>query len=239
MIPRLLDAGESALVVEFGTRIDDQIADRVLALDAALTAEAVPGVLELVPTYRSLMIHYDPLILPRASLEAAVNRALPASANLGQDRTLWQVPACYDPEFAIDLAHIAAATGLTADEVIAQHAGARYRLVMYGFAPGWAYLSGLPAALTLPRRESPRDRIPEGSLIVAGGQAIVAGPAMPSGWHLLGRTPERMFDPARDPPIPFRTGDMLEFRPVSRDAFDALQTRAAGGEILSRRQVRQ
>lgn len=235
MTPRFLDAGECALVVEFGRQIDDGSAERVLALDAALSAVAVPGVLELVPTYRSLMIHYDPLVLSRALLDAAVNRALVAQAAPGQDGALWQVPACYDPEFGIDLAHVADATGLSADAVVALHAGARYRLVMYGFAPGWAYLSGLPAALTLPRRSQPRDRIPEGSLIVAGGQAIVAGPAMPSGWHLLGRTPERMFDPARDPPIPFRTGDLLEFRPVSRGEYDALLRRAAGGEILSRR----
>jgi KipI family sensor histidine kinase inhibitor len=105
---------------------------------------------------------------------------------------------------------------------------------MYGFAPGWAYLSGLPPALALPRRTSPRDRIPAGSLIIAGGQAIVAGMAMPSGWHIIGRTPERMFAPARAEPFLFAVGDRLAFQPVDLATFHALAARAEAGEVLAR-----
>lgn len=219
--PRFLDAGETALVVEFGDRIDEALAAKVRALDAALAAAPPPGLREAVPTYRSLMIHYDPLQTSRAALVAAVERARGA-AIAAQEGRLWQLPACYDPEFAEDLDHVAAATGLDAAGVIRLHAGATYRLAMYGFAPGWAYLSGLPAALALPRRTSPRPRIPAGSLIVAGGQALVAGGAMPSGWHILGRTPLRMFDPARDPAFLMEVGDRLTFEPVDRATFDRL-----------------
>jgi KipI family sensor histidine kinase inhibitor len=114
------------------------------------------------------------------------------------------------------------------------HAGAVYRVAMFGFAPGWAYLSGLPAALTLPRRASPRDRIGDGSLIVAGGQAIVAALAMPSGWHILGRTAERLFAPARDPVFLLSPGDRLSFDPVDAATHAALSARTAAGEVVAR-----
>jgi KipI family sensor histidine kinase inhibitor len=232
---RLLDAGECALVAEFGDRIDTALHDRVLALDAALALSPLAGVIETVPTYRSLMVHYDPLVLPRARLAEHLLHL--AAAAVGADagpRRLWRLPACYDADFAEDLAHVAQVTGLPPTEVIRLHASARYRVYMYGFAPGWAYLGGLPAALTLPRRAAPRDRIPSGALIIAGGQAIVAGDAMPSGWHILGRTPARMFAPGRDPAFLVNVGDLITFDPVDRATYDSLSARAAAGEVLAR-----
>ncbi len=233
--PRLLDAGECALVVEFGATIDPALSARVLALDAALAAAPPPGVTETVPTYRSLMIHYDPLAISRAGLAAAVAAALAAPpAEVADKGREWCLPACYAPALAEDLGAVAAATGLTPAAVVAAHSGADYRVVMQGFAPGWAYLSGLPAALALPRRASPRPRIPGGSLIVASGQAIVAAGPMPSGWHILGRTPARLFDPGRDPVFLLSPGDRLRFAPVDEAEFAALAARAAAGEPLIR-----
>ena len=233
-LPRFLDAGECAVSVEFGDRLDDQLIAQVLGLDAALAEAPVPGIIETVPTYRSLMVHYDPLALPRAALLDHLRAALAQPAKAASTGTLWHLPACYDPALAEDLPHIAAATGLTVAEVIRRHSTAAYTVVMYGFAPGWAYLSGLPAALTLPRRVSPRDRIPAGSLIIAGGQAIVAALPMPSGWHILGRTPERLFAAARDPAFLLAPGDRLAFDPVDAASFAALEARAAAGEVLAR-----
>lgn len=233
-LPRFLNAGETALVVEFGQSIDPVANAKVLALDSALTAAAPKGLLELVPTYRSLMLHYDPLIVTRDALVRAVTACLSASVAAPVARHLWTLPACYDPEFATDLAHVSAVTGLPPDRVIALHSAARYGVCMYGFAPGWAYLGGLPAELTLPRRASPRPRIAAGSLIIAGGQAIVATMAMPSGWHILGRTPERLFRPDRNPPFPIAVGDQITFAPVDRACFEALEARAAAGEALAR-----
>jgi KipI family sensor histidine kinase inhibitor len=231
--PRFLDAGETALVVEFGQRIDPALNARVLALDAALAQARLQGVVECVPTYRSLMIHYDPLTLSRGALVQAVTVHLAAPAPAPVGRRLWTLPACYDPTLAEDIDHICTATGLPAAEVAAAHAAARYTVTMYGFAPGWAYLDGLPAALTLPRRRAPRAQIPAGSLIIAGGQAIVATMAMPSGWHILGRTPERLFRPGEDPAFPVQVGDVLTFAPVDRATYDALAARAAAGERLA------
>ncbi len=232
--PRFLDAGECALTVEFGDTIDDALAAKVLALDAALAATPHDGILETVPTYRSLMVHYDPLTLPRATLIAHLRAALDQPAPPRTNHRLWHLPACHDPAMAEDLPHIATTTGLPVPEVLRLYASATYTVVMYGFSPGWAYLSGLPAALALPRRTTPRDRIPSGSLIVAGGQAIVAALAMPSGWHILGRTPERLFNPARSPSFLLAPGDRLRFDPVDAATFAALDARAATGEILAR-----
>jgi inhibitor of KinA len=234
-LPRFRDAGEAALVVEFGTVIDDRLAEQVLALDLALLAAPLHGLLESVPTYRSLMLHYDPLVLPRASLIGHIGRLLSQGAPVATTGRLWCLPACYDPLFADDIGHVARTTGLAADRVIALHAGATYRIVMYGFAPGWAYLSGLPPALTLPRRATPREMIPAGALIIAGGQAIVAAGPMPSGWHIIGRTAARLFMPGQDPAFPLSPGDRLQFDPVDAGAFAALQQRAAAGEVLMRR----
>jgi inhibitor of KinA len=233
MRPVFRDAGECALVVEFGDRIDDALTDQVLALDAALPP--IAGVLETVPTYRSLMMHYDPLILPRVALVAQVEAAL-ARASVGQARgQLWELPACYDPTLGIDLGHVSNATGLDTARVVALHAGAIFRVVMYGFAPGWAYLSGLPPALNLPRRATPRDEIPAGSLIIAGGLAIVAALPMPSGWHIIGQTAERLFVPEREPAFLFAPGDRLRFVAVDLGTHQSLQERAAAGEPLARK----
>lgn len=232
--PRFLDSGELALTVEFGTVISDELSAKVLALDAALRSEPLPGIQEVVPTYRSLMIHYDPLVLAREALVAHVERTLetaPAAPRTGRH---WVLPACYDPSLAPDLPHIAAATGLSESQVVRLHAGTTFAVVMCGFAPGWAYLSNLPPALTLPRRTTPRDRIDAGSLIVAGGQAIVAALPMPSGWHILGRTPERLFAPQRNPVFLLAPGDSVAFDRIDAATFASLEARAAAGERLAR-----
>ena len=139
---RFLDAGETALVVEFGAEVDPAVNDRVLALDAALSERALAGVHESVPTYRSLMIHYDPLVLERAVLIETIRtiEADPLKQRAPVDR--WTIPCCYDPSIAEDLNEVSAMTGLTPERVVALHSGATYRVYMYGFAPGFCYLGG-------------------------------------------------------------------------------------------------
>jgi len=235
--PRLLDAGDAALVAEFGDGVDPAISDRVLALDAAITALDLPGVRESVPTYRSLMIHYDPLVIDRASLAARVLDLAghpPAETRRG---ALWTIPCCYDREFAEDLDVIATTCGLTPDEVVKLHSGARYRLYMYGFAPGYCYLGGLPQELAkVSRRTTPRPPHPPNVIMIAGGLASVATFPMPTGWLLLGRTPERMFSLTREPTVLLDVGDELTFAPIDRATFDALEARAAAGEVVAKKE---
>jgi len=234
--PVFRDAGEAALVVEFGSTVDPAINDRVLALDAALQACAPAGLRECVPTYRSLMVHYDPLVLDRAALVGLVTEALAAAPAVRPGAALWTIPCCYAPEFAEDLFAIAEQTGLAPERVVALHAGATYRVYMYGFAPGFAYLGGLPRELAISRRTTPRPPHPPNTVLVGGGLTLVSTFSMPTGWWLIGRTPETMFALRREPAFLVDVGDSLRFDPIDRATFDRLAERVAAGEIVARRE---
>ena len=235
--PRFLDAGEAALVVEFGSRVDPALNDRVLALDAALRAAPPEGLRECVPTYRSLMIHYDPLRIGRAALVAAVEAALEAGQAEARAATLWILPCCYEPGFGEDLDEAADRLALPPDALVRQHAEAAYRVYMYGFAPGFAYLGGLPEALAVPRRPAPRPPHPAGAIMIGGGLCAVGTFPMPTGWYVVGRTPERLYAPERPEPFLIQAGDGLRFEPVDADTFQALERRAQGGEVVARREA--
>lgn len=232
--PRFLPAGESALVVEFGSSIDPVLNDRVRALDRALATHPIAGIIETVPTYRSLMIHFEPRVL---STEALTNqiRALdlaPAQMTAPQH---WLIPACYDEPCAEDLAEVAVALDLTKEDIIALHTGAPYRVYMYGFAPGYVFLGGLPPELDISRRPKPRPPVPPGSLLIAGGQALIASVSMPTGWYNLGATPALLFDPKRDPPCLIEIGDHVTFERIDRTTYTNLRQAAANGAPIARR----
>ena len=227
--PRFLQAGETALVVEFGRTADRAFHDQVLALDAALARSPIEGITETVPTYRSLMIHFDPRIAGAEGLIAALS-GIEASAAPRQTARRWRVPARYDEPHGEDLAELAGLTGLPADRIATLHAGATYRVVMYGFAPGFVFLDGLPEDLRVSRRQTPRPPAQPGALTIANGQALIASVAMPTGWYVVGRTPARTFDPRRDPAFPIAVGDEVVFERVIPDRFDALLRAAEDGE---------
>jgi inhibitor of KinA len=231
---RFLDAGEAALVVEFGADVDPAINDYVVALDAALDVLAIAGVRETVPTYRSLMIHYDPLVLARSALVDAVRTIETGAVAPRAAVDLWTIPCCYDPAMAEDLGVISAMTGLSPERVVALHAGATYRVYMYGFAPGFCYLGGVPNELVVSRRATPRAPHPPNTVLLGGGLTLVATFAMPTGWWLIGRTPERMFALERDRVFLVGVGDALRFEPVDTATFAALEARAGAGEIVAK-----
>ena len=235
-IPRFLHAGETALVVEFGTRIDPAIHARVLAFDRAVQTAQIDAILETVPTYRSLMIHYDPTLIEPQALIGQL-QGLPSHAGeRDEPRRRWIVPVCYAPGFAEDLETVATQLRLPLERIVALHAGATYRLYMYGFAPGWAYLGGLPVELNISRRAKPRSPTTANSILIAGGQALVATMPMPTGWYVLGRTPERLFSLARDPVFLAAVGDELKFEPIDQSVFAELEERAIRGEIVARQE---
>ncbi len=226
--PRLLLAGESALVVEYGDSADPAHHDAVLALDAALVAASLDGILETVPTYRSLMIHFDPRVLTNEALAAHVAGLDPGAIERPAPRR-WRVPACYDDPHAEDLAEVATLLGLTPERVAALHVGVSYRVVMYGFAPGFVFLAGLYDALHVSRRRTPRLPAQAGALTIANGQALICSVAMPTGWYVLGRTPARTFDPHGEPVFPLAVGDEIVFERVDAERFEALARAAEEG----------
>jgi KipI family sensor histidine kinase inhibitor len=234
--PRFLDCGEAAISVEFGDSVDPAINARVLALDAALCAEPPMGLRETAPTYRSLFLRYEPLELSRAALIARLESLTASLADRAQDGgagARWTIPCCYDPALAEDISEAAALLGLSAQALAQRHAGADYRAYMYGFAPGWCYLGGLPQALAIARRASPRGPTPQGAVLVGGGLSLVATNPMPTGWYVVGRTPERLFSPQREPPFLIAPGDVIRFEPIDATTFRALDARAARGETLA------
>lgn len=232
--PRFLAAGDAVLTIELGDAIGAELSERVTAFDAAIQAAAIEGIVETVPTYRSLSVHYDPAVLDAAALRARIE-ALEIDPAAGRNPArLWHIPVAYGGDYGMDLEHIAERHGLTPERVVELHSRGRYRVYMIGFAPGFSYLGGLDERLHTPRRTEPRLRTPAGSVSIGGMQAAVSSVEVPSGWHMLGRTPVRTFDLRRDRPFLFSIGDAVRFEPIAHGEWAALEARAAAGETVAR-----
>jgi inhibitor of KinA len=217
--PRFLLAGDAGLVVEFGDAIDPEINHRVHALARALTEHLLPGLGEAVPSYRSLLVHYDPLCLSYAEVESFVSEALQrCEGATPPEPRLIEIPTVYGGEHGPDIGFVAEHNGLSVEEVVRLHSEATYTVYMLGFTPGFPYLGGLPNALAAPRLETPRQRVPAGSVGIAGAQTGVYPLATPGGWRLIGWTPVALFDPARTPPALLHPGDQVRFVPVEEEA---------------------
>jgi inhibitor of KinA len=229
MTVRFLSAGDRALVVEFGNRVDRDLSDEVLRLDTNLRSSALPGVVETVPTFRSLMVHYDPLVTSRADLEDAISGRLDRQAKPRDSATLWRVPVCYKGEFAPDLAEVARLTGATPSEVVALHGAVLYHVYMLGFLPGFPYMGDLPRQLALPRRADPRLRVPAGSVSIATNLTAIYPYESPGGWHLIGTTPIRLFDPERPRPALLDPGDIVRIEPIDPASFAAIKKAVDSG----------
>jgi KipI family sensor histidine kinase inhibitor len=231
--PRLLPSGDSAITVEFARNIDDAANLRVLALDRALAEAPIAGVTETVPTYRSLLVHYDPCTIDFQTLgrRLAALAQTPAAAEAKARR--WRVPVAYGGENGIDLEDVAKALNTTPDNIVARHVAGDYRVAMIGFTPGWSYLSGLEKFLHMPRRQNPRLLTPAGTISIGGVQTGIQCLAGPSGWHLLGRTPVRTYQLHREPTFLTEPGDRVTFFPIDAKTFAEQDRAAEAGEIVA------
>lgn len=231
--PRVLPSGDAALTVEFGRSIDIEANRRVLALDHAVAAAHIAGVTETVPTYRSLLIHYDPVRIGFAALSQRILALVPQDTPKSMATRRWRIPVAYGGAHGIDLDDVARAHDMSTTELIARHTGGDYRVAMIGFTPGFAYLSGLDPSIATPRRASPRTHTPSGTISIGGTQAGIQCLAAPSGWHLLGRTPVRTFHPQRDPAFLLEPGDAVTFEAIGPAQFDRLDSAAERGEPVA------
>jgi KipI family sensor histidine kinase inhibitor len=227
---RLLPCGDTALAVELGDAVNRHVNALVLALAERLAAAAIAGVVEAVPTFRSLTIHYDPLAVSHKELKARLAPLLSGLRAAEDSGRRWRIPVCYDESFAPDLAEVAERTGLSAARVVEAHSSVAYHIYMMGFLPGHPYLGDLPAALALPRRRTPRTSVPPGSVAIATTLSAIYPLESPGGWHLVGRTPALLWDIRRERPALLAAGDRVRFVPISRGEHDALASRAAAGE---------
>jgi KipI family sensor histidine kinase inhibitor len=231
--PRILPSGDSAITVEFSRNIDDAANQRVLALDRILANEPVAGVTETVPTYRSLLVHYDPVRIDFAALgerlTALARLPVPPTAKTRR----WRIPVAYGGEHGVDLEDVAKTLKTTAGDIVARHVAGDYRVAMIGFTPGWSYLSGLDKFLHMPRRHDPRLLTPVGTISIGGVQAGIQCLAGPSGWHLLGRTAVRTYQLHRDPTFLLEPGDRVTFSAVDAKTFAEQDCAAEAGEIVA------
>ena len=228
---RLIASGDTAMVVEFGETIDRTINARVMALADRIDETGLAGVVELVPTFRSLMVHYDPLVTSHATLAEQVRQLTDSLDVNHRHGRLWEIPVCYEGAHAPDLDDVARATKLSTRDVVAMHTGEIYQVYCVGFLPGFPYMGDLPAVLELPRRTSPRLRLPQGSVCMAMRMTGIYPIESPGGWHLLGRTPVRLFDRRRADAVLMAPGDRVKFVPIPLAEFDRLDAAAAAGTL--------
>lgn len=227
---RFLPAGDLALSVELGDDISVDVNTRVRALEFLIEQKALPGVVETVPSYRALLVYYDPGVVGYDALCAALAvLAEQASATAMPPAREVELPCCYGGELGPDLEAAARRLELSVDELVRLHAGAEYLVYFIGFTPGLPYMTGAPARLTIPRLDTPRVKVPAGSVGIGGVQCCIYPVESPGGFWLLGRTPLRLYDPGAREPILLKPGDRVRFRVVGRAEFDDIAARVGAG----------
>src|SRR6266513_2710189 len=215
--------GDSALAVDFADESSDRerLLARALSVAGAVDGANIPGIIDVTSAYESVAVFFDPARIERGVEEKI--RALVASAGIrvSRKRRRIEIPVCYDADFALDLARVEAETNLSADTIIALHSSSEYTVACIGFVPGFPFLAGLSEKLRVPRLESPRTRVPAGSVAIANAQAGIYPFESPGGWNVIGRTPLRLFRATENPPTRLRPGDRVRFRRITRDEFEA------------------
>ena len=235
----IIPLGDSALIVRVRERFEDspeETLDEVLRTFQQLRRATIPGVIELAPAYTTVAVFFDPVAVAKARerpgevfgwLREQILHVVAAGGDRGKRRRTKrairsvEIPVCYDPEFAPDLDDVARRAGVSTKEVVDLHSTAEYRVACIGFVPGFPFLAGLPKKLATPRRDTPRKEIPPGSVGIGGAQTGIYPLRSPGGWNLIGRTPLKLFDPAKTPPALLAAGDRVRFRPITREEFNA------------------
>jgi KipI family sensor histidine kinase inhibitor len=225
-----LPTGDLALSVELGDDISVDVNTRVRALEYLIEQKAVPGVVETVPTYRALQVYYDPGVVGYEALCASLaTLAEQAGTTTMPPAREVELPCCYGGELGPDLEPAAERLRLPAAELVRLHAGAEYLVYFIGFTPGLPYMTGAPERLTIPRLDTPRVKVPAGSVGIGGIQCCIYPVESPGGFWLLGRTPLRLYDPGASEPILLKPGDRVRFRRIDRAEFDDIAARVAAG----------
>ena len=233
--PRFLPAGDRALAIELGDDITPETNGAVRDLLVAIEENPTDGVFDIVPSYRSILVHYDPLVVELTRLKEELT-ALLDSVSAGKHATprCVQIPVLYGGEGGPDLEHVAQHNELSIDEVVAIHSGLQYLVYMLGFSPGFPYLGGMDERIETPRLDTPRTIIPAGSVGIAEKQTGVYPTATPGGWQIIGQTPLHFFEPDADPPSLLEPGDLIRFVPIDRREFDAIAEEIEQGAYETR-----
>lgn len=222
---KIMPAGDGAVIAEFGTVIDETINDCVHNLARSLSEQNINGIIELVPTFRSLLIYYDCLILSFEEIKNIINVSFHTlKTTKEKKRRIVKIPCCYGARFGVDLSDLEQLTNLTREEIIAIHSSVDYKIYMLGFLPGFVYLGNMDKRIVAPRLSSPRKKIGKGSVGIGGTQTGIYPIESPGGWRLIGATPFDLYDPLRKDPILLNAGDYIRFIPIDiMDYYDIRQ----------------
>lgn len=236
---KYLVCGDRALLVEFGNEISIDIHNRIRRLLSLIDSEEIPGVLEVVPTYRSMLIYYDPVVTNISDLENSVKNLNKICVGETVDKArIIEVPTIYGEDYGPDLKSVATYTGMSVEEVIDVHSSVEYLIYMIGFSPGFPYLGGMSKRIAVPRLETPRTIIPAGSVGIAENQTGIYPKEGPGGWRIIGRTPLDLFQENRNPPTLFLPGDYIRFVRITRDDYSVISESVISGDYDVRMHVK-
>ena len=227
---RFVAAGDLAVSVEWAEEISIEVNTQVRALEFLIQQKAIPGVTEMVPSFRALLVYYDPRVIDYDALCATLTElaSLASTSTLPAPRTV-ELPCCYDAELGLDLEAAARRLEMPVEEVVRLHAGSDLLVYFIGFTPGLPYMTGMPERICLPRLQTPRVKVPAGSVGIGGIQCCIYSVDSPGGYWILGRTPLRLYDPEGPEPILLKPGDHVRMRPIDRREFDDIAARVARG----------
>ena len=226
--PIFRNAGDKGFIIEFGQKIDPEINKNVRAMAGALNADTPRGITEIIPTYRSLLLIYDPLITrPEKFIPFIENIQNRLENSETEPCKIVQIPVCYGEEFGPDMENVEKSASLCQKDVIKMHSAPEYLIYMVGFTPGFPFLGGLNEKLFTPRLKTPRMAVPKGSVGIANNQTGMYPIESPGGWQIIGRTPLNLFDPHRKNPFLYKAGDKIKFVPISQKKFIELKNMEA------------
>ena len=227
---RYLVSGDSAVCVEFGNEISPEINRKIRAFKIALEKEQIEGIVETVPTYRSLLVVYEPETVSFGELTKRFGEVMKHIGSVQvPPPTVVEIPVLYGGEMGPDLEYLADHNHMTPDEVIRLHTSEEYLIYMLGFIAGFPYLGGMNKKIATPRLKSPRVKIEGGSVGIAGEQTGIYPVASPGGWQLIGRTPVKLYDADREKPVLLEAGQYIKFRPVTEEEYKEIEEQAAAG----------
>lgn len=220
---KYLTAGDRALIVEFGDKVEEAANRKIRELSFAIAEDNIPGIIEMVPTYRSLMVIYDPVV---TELDTLIKSISNLESNMGKmnlpEAKVIEIPTLYGGEYGPDINFVAEHNKISVEEVIKIHTSTEYLIYMIGFTPGFPYLGGMSDKIAAPRLQTPRTKIPAGAVGIGGSQTGIYPIESPGGWQLLGRTPVKLYDPYREVPVLLNAGDYVKFTSINQKEYDEI-----------------
>ncbi|NMW86099.1 5-oxoprolinase subunit PxpB [Peptoniphilus sp. AGMB00490] len=221
---KFLTAGDSAIVMEFGNTIEKKINAKISAVVENLKEKKIDGILDILPTYRSILINYDPVKISYGEMVEILKGLNKSNKDNKSDEVrLIEIPTLYGREYGPDIEFVAENANLSVDEVIKIHSGTDYLVYMMGFMPGFTYLGGLDERIVTPRLKSPRLKIEAGSVGIAANQTGMYPLESPGGWQLIGRTPLKLYDDTKEPPVFIQAGDYIRYVPITKEEYDEIE----------------